>query len=145
MNDITIRQATPADYPALSRLLEEASLPVEGVAEHLETFLVAVRDNAVIGSMGLELYGQTALLRSAVVGPPWRNSGIGTILYDALLVKAREHGVRQLILLTNTAEKYFEKKGFRRIDQHSVTGPVTQSVEFTGACKHAVCMQLDLR
>lgn len=145
MKSIAIRQATGADYPAVSRLLEEASLPIEGVAEHFDTFLVAQIDNAVIGSIGLELYGQTALLRSAVVSPSWRNSGVGTALYNALIERAKQYGVRQLILLTNTAEKYFEKKGFTKIDQRSVSGPITQSVEFTGSCKHAACMHLHLR
>jgi amino-acid N-acetyltransferase len=49
------------------------------------------------------------------------------------------------VLLTNTAEGFFARKGFRRIDQKSVTGAVTSSVEFTGACPaHAACMELCL-
>jgi amino-acid N-acetyltransferase len=144
MKSIAIRPASAADLAAVSRLLTEASLPTAGVAEHFGSFLVAESDGVVIGSMGLELYGHTALLRSAVVQPSWRNSGVGTMLYSALISKAKQQGVRQLLLLTNTAAEYFAKKGFITIDQHTVTGPITQSVEFTGACKHATCMRLDL-
>ncbi len=141
---IAIRPASAADLATVSRLLTEASLPTAGMAEHFGSFLVAESDGVIIGSMGLELYGATALLRSAVVHPSWRNSGVGSMLYSALITKAKQQGVRELFLLTNTATKYFAKKGFITIDQRSVTGPITQSAEFTGACKHATCMRLDL-
>lgn len=138
-----IRPAARADLGAVTALLAAATLPVEGVAEHFASFLVADLNGTVIGAMGLELYGETGLLRSAVVSPDRRNAGIGSLLFTKTLERARAGGVRRLLLLTNTAGPYFAAKGFRAIDAASLTGPVTASVEFSGACpSHALCMEM---
>ncbi len=145
MNRATIRQATHDDLDRIKRLLESASLPTLGVADHVHHFLVAEQVGLITGAIGLEVYGETALLRSAVVAPEHRSKGIGTALFTGNLDQARRLGVQLLILLTNTAEEYFARKGFKKIEQKSVTGPITSSVEFTGACpSHAACMELIL-
>lgn len=144
--NLSIRNAVQADYDSVARLLESASLPTLGVADHFSNFLVAENGSGIVGAIGLEVYDDVGLLRSAVVDASVQNKGIGSLLYEHLIKHAKRLGVRRLILLTNTAEKYFEKKGFRKIDQDSVTGPIRQSVEFSGACpSHAACMELILK
>ncbi len=146
MSQTIVRQAALPDLQRIKELLESASLPTLGVEQHLRHFLVAEQAGSVVGAIGLELYGDTALLRSAVVDNREQGKGIGGILYNHNLEQARRHGVRRLLLLTNSAERYFERKGFRRIDQKAVTGPVTTSVEFSGACPaHSACMELILK
>ncbi len=143
MGEINIRPARTKDLPHIEHLLLAESLPIAGVAQHLENFVVAERENNVVGAIGLEVYGDTALLRSAVVSPAEKGKGIGGTLYHALLRNAARLGVQRLLLLTNTAEVYFARRGFKRIAQSTVTGPITTSVEFSGACpSHAVCMEL---
>jgi amino-acid N-acetyltransferase len=138
-----IRQARPEDLGRITELLQTASLPTAGIAEHAGTFLVAEADRAIIGAIGLEVYGETGLLRSAVVDAAIRSEGIGSALCAELLVLARTLGVKKLILLTTTAEEYFRRKGFQTIDRTTVEGPVTQSEEFRGACPaSAVCMEV---
>jgi N-acetylglutamate synthase-like GNAT family acetyltransferase len=145
MTQTSVRPACAADLPRVVDLLQSASLPTEGVAEHFADFLVAERDGTVIGAIGSEVYGTTALLRSAVVVASMQRKGIGTLLYDAILQHAHERKVTHLVLLTNSAESYFAAKGFKKIDQKNVTGPVRSSVEFSGACpSHAACMELML-
>jgi amino-acid N-acetyltransferase len=145
MTDVSIRIVNDADYEAVAKLLADARLPTLGVKEHFQHYLVAENETGIVGSIGLEMYGETALLRSAVVHPSHRNGGIGSLFYHRLHALAKALGVSRLILLTNTAEKYFERKGFVKIDQESVSGPITSSVEFTGACpSHAACMELML-
>lgn len=145
MSEYNIRAASSLDLPRIKYLLESEGLPYLGVPEHVETFYVAESDGTVFGVVGLEVYDDTALLRSAVVLRSEQNKGVGGKLYQTILSHARANGIRRLILLTNTAEEYFSKKGFSQIPQSSVTGPVTSSVEFSGACpSHAVCMELTL-
>jgi amino-acid N-acetyltransferase len=145
MNGINIRKAAAADLQGVEQLLTSASLPTLGVKEFFQNFLVAENKNGIVGAIGFELYGETALLRSAVVHPTEQNKGLGTLLYNQLLKTAKSVGVRQLVLLTTTAEEYFERKGFTKIDPKSLTGPITTSVEFTGACpSHAACLELIL-
>jgi len=145
MSHPTIRQATLVDLASIEQLLESTSLPTLGVLEHIRHFLVAESEGKIVGAIGLEVYGETALLRSAVVASELQRTGIGSLLYARNVEQARRLGVQRLILLTNTAEEYFARKGFTTIDQETVIGPVTTSVEFTGACpSHAVCMELML-
>ena len=145
MNHVAVRQASSNDLKQIEQLLESASLPTLGVADHVHHFLVAEKEGTIVGAIGLEVYGETALLRSAVVTPDLQGQGIGSLLYDHNLTQAHKLGVKRLILLTNTAEEYFARKGFKKIDQKSITGPITSSVEFSGACPaHAACMELML-
>ncbi len=141
-----IRPAAAADGDEIAALLAAAALPVVGVAEHMATFAVAVAGGRVVGAIGIEPYGETALLRSAVVDAARRNTGIGAALYEAMLDSARARGVSRLVLLTTTAVDYFARRGFQVIDRASLAGPVTMSAEFQGACpESAVCMALGLR
>lgn len=145
MSEAQIRKAEAADYDNVTALLRSASLPIEGVAEHFRNFVVAEIHQDIIGAIGLEVYGETALLRSAVVHQLHRNIGVGSQLFTAVLELARGLVIRRLILLTDTAEEFFQRKGFRSIDAKSVVGAVTSSVEFTGSCPStAVCMELTL-
>jgi amino-acid N-acetyltransferase len=142
---VVIRAARDSDFQDIVRLLEISSLPTAGIREHLATFFVAELAGSVIGAMGLEHYDATSILRSAVVSAEHRGLGVGAQLYRAVLGKARALRVGRLILFTTTAESYFHARGFRRVDVATITGPVTSSVEFSGACPStAACMALDL-
>lgn len=135
MSDIvSIRRATAADAEAIVSLVRDANLAVPGVVEHLETFLVAERDLRAVGAIGLEIRGADALLRSAVVSPDARGSGIGTSLVAAVLDLARGEGVRTLYLLTTSAQGYWARQGFTPVSREVVPDDVKRSEEFAGAC-----------
>ena len=129
-----ITAVEPREWPALVELLTAAGLPTAGLAEHLATTLVAHADGELVGSVGLELYGEAALLRSVAVAPTWRGQGLGGRLVDAALNLAQARGVRTLYLLTETADDYFARRGFVPVARSEVAPAVTASVEFTGAC-----------
>lgn len=142
----SIRTATSADAAAVRSLLADASLPLDGVPGDLAHFLVAERDGTVVGAIGLEPYGEAALLRSAVVAPTERGTGIGERLARALIDAARAAGTRELVLLTTTAEAWFPRFGFRRIAREDAPRALHESEEFKGACPaSAVVMRLELR
>jgi len=132
--DVVIRPAGPADLPALLTLLESAHLPVEGVAEWLEWFVVAESAGRLVGAAGLEVYGSEGLLRSVAVAADRRGQGLGGALTDEALAAAARAGIRTVYLLTNTAEQYFPRHGFRRITREQVSAAVQQSVEFRELC-----------
>jgi amino-acid N-acetyltransferase len=143
---LTIRNAGEEDLSGIETLLAASDLPTDGVAENLATFLVAEHDGELAGAIGLELFGESALLRSAVVASDSRANGVGGRLVEELLDRARELGVRDVYLLTTTAEKYFPRFGFRRVERDSIPGSVKQSVEFTTACPaSAAAMHLQLK
>ncbi len=129
-----IREATNRDLDAVESLLSASDLPLDGVKENFSSFLVAEDNGAIAGAIGLEKFGSVALLRSAVVSPEHRRSGIGRKLVEQVLARASDEGIEDLFLLTTTAEKYFPRFGFSPTTRSAVPAAVTASAEFQGAC-----------
>jgi amino-acid N-acetyltransferase len=129
-----LRAARAGDHAAVLGLLEAAGLPLAGVPAGLDDFIVAEQDGRVVGAVGLERYGQSALLRSAVVEPGLRGTGVGASLVEGVLTHARERGARDVYLLTTTADQWFPRFGFVRIEAEAVPASVRTSVEFREAC-----------
>lgn len=140
-----IRRAAAGELKEIELLLHASGLPTEGVGDHIEHFFVARDGPSLLGTVGLEHYGQDGLLRSLAVRPSDRSHGIGSKLTEQALSEARHLGIRRLVLLTTTAEPYFRLRGFRRTERTLITGEISRSAEFTGACPaSAVCMELSL-
>jgi len=129
-----IRGATMADLPAVERLLTENKLPLDGVREALNAFLVAESGGALVGVAGLEVCCEHALLRSVAVVPAWRSKGLGRELVTRIIADAESRGLHALYLLTTTAEHYFPSFGFERITRDDVPADVRTTREFQGAC-----------
>jgi amino-acid N-acetyltransferase len=141
--NVAIRPARPGELPTIVRLLEASKLSASDVDEFLETFLVAEVDGAIVGTIGLECYGGVGLLRSAAVDIRLQRNGIGDQLVNALIDVARRRGIRELVLMTETAEQFFAYRGFTAIPRQTVTGDVRQSSQFHGACPDtAVLMRM---
>jgi amino-acid N-acetyltransferase len=146
VTDLSIGPARRDEIPRILELLEEAGLPPDGLTNHHSTTLVARRDGQVVGSAALELYGQAALLRSVAVAKVLRGTGLGRRLTEAALALSRDFDVEETYLLTETADHYFPRFGFRPIPRSEVPRNVQSSVEFTSACPDtARAMVLDLR
>lgn len=109
-----IREAREQDLEPLQRLLRESGLPADDVAEHRKNFLVAISHDELVGTVGIEITGSAGLLRSLAVSEKLRGKGLGTVLYHKLIEKAQSLGIRELGLLTTTAEGFFSRLGFRK-------------------------------
>ena len=129
-----IRGATSRDLDAVESLLSANDLPLDGVKENFSSFVVAEDNGKIAGAIGLEKFGPVALLRSAVVSPEHRGSGIGRRLVEQILDRASDEGIEELFLLTTTAEKYFPRFGFSSTTRSAVPAAVKASAEFQGAC-----------
>lgn len=108
---VRISGATREDLEEILSLLDAVGLPREGVAEHLEGFLVA-RDGGgrLAGCIGVERHGGVGLLRSAAVSPERQHSGLGSRLTSALLERVAAEGLEEVVLLTETARDFFARK-----------------------------------
>jgi amino-acid N-acetyltransferase len=129
-----IRKARESDLAAVEQLLLASELPLDGVRDHFIDFVVAEDSNGIEGAVGLEKYDSVALLRSAVVAPSHRGSGVGRQLVEQVIERAEEAGVNELYLLTTTAENYFPRFGFTRTTRAAVPEELKSSAEFRGAC-----------
>jgi amino-acid N-acetyltransferase len=145
LRDASIAPARPELLADALDLLAEAELPLDGVAERFSEFLVARAGGRLVGVVGLEVYGDSALLRSLAVRADHRGRGLGQALTRAALRQARVRGVRRVYLLTETAAPFFERFGFGVIRREAADPAVQESVEFRSACpQSATCLALEL-
>ena len=133
-NRVSLRLAAQADWPAIEALLKANRLPTQGAQAHLATYLLALSGGEVVGSAGVEVYGDIALLRSVAVAPGLHKQGVGKLLLDRLLQNARERHIRRLYLLTVSAPEYFAQFGFKRARIDEAPAALQASAEFQGAC-----------
>jgi amino-acid N-acetyltransferase len=143
--DIELRHARHQDRSRLIGLLTSAGLPSADVDLVRQVFTLAVKGEEVVGSVGLELYGEAALLRSLVVTKSHRGQGLGDRLYRHALTEAAQSGVISVYLLTTTAAPYFAARGFREVSRQTAPPPLRASAEFATLCPAtAVLMRLSI-
>ncbi len=139
---VVIERAQPEDIPSVLSLLERHGLPLEGADAMGDAVVVARLYGLVVGAAGLERYADGALLRSVVVAAGAQGQGLGQRLTEAALALARDLRMPRVFLLTTTADGFFPRFGFERIERDDVPESVRQSVEFRSACpSSAVVMQ----
>jgi N-acetylglutamate synthase-like GNAT family acetyltransferase len=128
-----IRRAEPQDLPDVLALLREAQLPSEGVAEHFDTFFVGDEGGRIVGSAGLELHGDAALVRSLAVTADMRGTGIGGGVLRRALYEVRDCAAG-VFALTTTAEAYLARFGFEPVPRGLVPQALFESRELQDAC-----------
>jgi amino-acid N-acetyltransferase len=138
----TIRLGQDADLTAVLALLQAAGLPTADLTSVSCLHLwVLEAEDSLIGVVGMERFGARALLRSLAVAPSYQQRGMGHQLVDRLEREAQADDVEQLVLLTETAEKFFRAIGYEVIDRRHVPEEIKQSAEFRSLCPaSAVCM-----
>lgn len=145
--DISYHKANAGDTDDIRSLLEKSNLPTESLGKNTTEFFIGESAGRIAGIAGFEFYGSDALLRSVAIPADLRSKGIGSGLIDWMLTQAKSRGAKRIVLLTNTAQKFFERKGFAVTDRSILHNEaMTSSSEFTHACPvSAVCMTLELR
>jgi N-acetylglutamate synthase-like GNAT family acetyltransferase len=144
-----IERTNPSELSSILSLLNDVDLPAEGVKDNISNFLT-LKDNdddsnfEPWGCAGLEIYGNSALLRSLAIAPEYQGKGLGTVLTEALIQDARERGIKTLFLLTETAEDFFRHFGFRVVEREIVPKDVKTSIEFTKLCTETPAMMLEI-
>ena len=144
---IAIRAATDADFDAITALLDALDLPVSDLRGHPNIeLLIAEEQGVLIGAVGLEVYGGDALFRSLAVVSRCRNRGVAARLSLAAIATAKAQGVSRFYLLTTTAARYFESRGWQTINRDRVPAVISGTTEFDSLCPDdATCMTLDLQ
>lgn len=140
-----VQRATSADLDAVRALLAQCHLPEDSVEVAMQNAFVAHHDKRIIGCIALESYGHAGLLRSLAVLPEQRGRRIGEALHIAALEHARTMGIVHLYLLTDSAEAFFARRGFERVERSSAPADLRQHPQFLTACPaSAACMRRTL-
>lgn len=117
--DVTVRLARNGDVAEIRALIEPhvaSGTLMQRATEEIElllpTFVVAEQDGSVVGCAALEVYSsRLAEVRSLVVAPQLRGTGLGRRLVEACLTMARERRVLEVMAITSN-EDFFRAVGF---------------------------------
>ena len=129
-----IERARPADRSAIEGLLEANGLPVAGLEFAIDAAIVARSAGRVVGCAAVETHGSAGLLRSVCVETTLRGTGLGRRLVERAEDLARDGGVDEMFLLTETAAAWFPRLGYQPDVRESAPAALRASPEFTGAC-----------
>lgn len=126
---------------AIGALLEAAGLPTRDLQSAQPEFLVIREDGKVVAAGALQRFGPAALLRSVVVADDRRGRSLGSAIVAELERQAREAKIERLVLLTETAGRFFALRGYQVIERAAAPGDMQQSEEFRSLCPgSATCM-----
>lgn len=120
---IRLRSARPADVRAIAALVEPYArerLVIKKALisyfEDIQEFVVAVKENEVVGCGALHvLWDDIAEVRTMAVKPGEGGQGIGGLILEELLSRARSLGLRRVFCLTFET-RFFARFGFVEID-----------------------------
>jgi amino-acid N-acetyltransferase len=119
----------------IGTLLKGSDLPTDDLANSPNVVLFShAEDDYLCGVVGLELYGSCGLLRSLAVTPARRGEGIGEALLAHAEQAAAASGVKELYLLTTTAERYFAAHGYSRVDRVTAPAEISRTRQFSELC-----------
>ena len=140
-----LRAGTERDQGPIRSLLESSGLPTNDLASASPQFIVACEGGTVVATGALQPFGSTALLRSIAVAADRRGTGLGRIVVQELERIARAAQITRLVLLTQTAQRFFEQYDYSVIDRQDVPRDVQMSEEFRSLCPaSATCMAKSL-
>jgi N-acetylglutamate synthase-like GNAT family acetyltransferase len=141
-----VQPASPEDLIAIRALLERSGLPTTDLEWAQPEFAVIHSHAEVIAAGALQRFGSTALLRSVVVAPARRGTGLGHLIVNELERAARAAQITRLILLTESAAEFFARQGYRVIARSSAPEEMQGSEEFRTLCpSSATCMAKNLK
>jgi len=142
-----IRKGAQGDMTAVLALLTDAGLPTADFTDSPDiTMWVLEADGSIRGVIALQRFGREALLRSLTLAASHRRRGHGRDLVARVEDEAAAAGVDRLVLLTESAERFFRRLGYRPVERARVGESLRQSAEFRFLCPaSAVCLGKSLR
>jgi amino-acid N-acetyltransferase len=126
--------AHPAEEHAKA-ILVSCSLPTKDLtAKSFDHFFACGSEATPTGIVGVELYGEVALLRSLAVLPEMRGAGCGKRLVAEAESYAAANGVKEIYLLTNGAEPFFRSLGYVFVDRDRIPEQIRATSEYSSIC-----------
>ena len=131
-----LRGARQEDLAAIDALIMAEHLPAFRTGEFLDTFWVLEREDRLLACVGLEVYGEAALLRSVITSPELRGHGYGDVLVRKAFDEARNRGVKRLYLFTMDKAPFFARHGFERCTMDDFEPAARQCSQYSILADH---------
>lgn len=119
---ISVRPARTSDVKAIRELVDSYAAPGQMLSketvtlyESVQEFLVAEKDGVVVGCGALHvLWEDLAEVRTVAVSQDFHKQGIGHLILNEIIKRAREVGVKRIFCLTFQTD-FFGSIGFKEI------------------------------
>jgi len=130
--------AQSVHFAQVTALLDAVALITQDLVSSLPGFVVLVDGERVVATGALVMLGPGApaggMIRSVVVDPAFQGRGLGKKIYKHLEEIARERGLADLYLLTETAESFFQPLGYALIQRDSAPVELQAVPQFASLC-----------
>lgn len=137
---LVLRSVPPTDGPFLAALAE-AGLTGEALDDpNGANFVFARKSGEPVAYGGYDVMGDIALLRSVTVLPAWRGQRLGGRFVAALISQLQGINIREVYLLTETAELFFAGLGFDAIGRDEAPEAIRASAQFSQLCPDAAIL-----
>ena len=119
---ISVRPARTSDVKAIRLLVDSYAAPGQMLSketvtlyESVQEFLVAEKDGAVVGCGALHvLWEDLAEVRTVAVAQEFHKQGIGHLILNEIIDRARHIGIKRIFCLTFQTQ-FFGSIGFKEI------------------------------
>jgi amino-acid N-acetyltransferase len=126
-------------------LLEQNGLPSSDIDAN-KILYALLQNDAIVGTGGVEYFGEHALIRSVSVTKNQRGNGLGSFITRELEENCKERGIYSVYLLTMTAKDFFSGEGYSVVDRDQVPQSIKNTSEFSSICPtSAVVMKKNLK
>ena len=132
--NLIIQQATEREFDAIKKLLDNNNLPTTDIYQDNIQLFIGLIDDKIMSVIGLEKYKNVGLLRSLAVTDLFKNQQVGSRLIRHIVDLCASEHIDKIYLLTTTADKYFVKFGFTKIERIEAPDILKQTREFKDIC-----------
>lgn len=116
-------------------LLVECQLPTTDISLSIPPqFFGSYSGGSLVAVVGLEAFAQFGLLRSLAVAPSFRSQGLARKLVAFVELHAAHQGIKQMFLLTTTAERFFMQLGYAVASRSAAPPAIQGTSQFSGLC-----------
>lgn len=129
-----VRPAAGPDLPHIATMLHQGGLIAGAARERVGKTIVAEADRTPVATASWENIEGAGLLRSVAVAPEYRRAGAGRLVVAAALRRMNSHGMRDVYLVTENAERFFESCGFRTVDRDEIPDAIVSHPQFAREC-----------
>ena len=124
-------------------LLSACGLPTADLLESSSATLFGVRiESNLVATAGIELFGQTALLRSVATLPAQRGKGLAALLITHAEHKAKQGGAASMALLTTASSSIFARHGYLPIERRDAPEAIKATQQFESLCPASATLML---
>lgn len=133
--------ASEMEREQVIELLKQQDLPTTDIDEDKQLYLL-LDSERLIGTAGLEIFEDCALLRSVSVVKEEQGKGHGKFINRQIEHFAKESGIKCMYLLTNTARDFFTRLGYCNIKREEAPAAIKQTAEFASLCPSTAVLMI---